>query len=369
MRYAFFLLLQLIFLGVAFVVPVGEVLAATCSLSPNTIPSGKDTSVNLVWSGLNKDKSYSLLCGNSSEALLVLSYSPNGSQGITMKGANYSVGQHSCFLERTEDSATECTAAFTVTSSGSANTCTSSCGTGGTCSCVKDTSCVSPKTTVSAGSSYCASQLTDGVCCKTSTTTTTCTGGTCRATCPSGEFSDSTCSSSSCSSSSASLFCRSCSGTSHSCVGASSSCPSGTTATPACDNNATACPTTSQQKYCVTSSAIGGGSGTSTAKCDPTKFEEYAGVCFPIGTGLSKTSVADIILNLMKWMLYLFGFLAIIAFVISGIQYLSAAGNMNMIETAKRNMNYSIIGIIVALSGLVILVAIDALLRGTGWGG
>lgn len=92
-------------------------------------------------------------------------------------------------------------------------------------------------------------------------------------------------------------------------------------------------------------------------------------MCFPIGTGLSKTSVADIILNLMKWMLYLFGFLAIIAFVISGIQYLSAAGNMNMIETAKRNMNYSIIGIIVALSGLVILVAIDALLRGTGWGG
>ena len=92
-------------------------------------------------------------------------------------------------------------------------------------------------------------------------------------------------------------------------------------------------------------------------------------MCFPIGTGLSKTSVADIILNLMKCMLYLFGFLAIIAFVISGIQYLSAAGNMNMIETAKRNMNYSIIGIVVALSGLVILIAIDALLRGTGWGG
>jgi len=90
-------------------------------------------------------------------------------------------------------------------------------------------------------------------------------------------------------------------------------------------------------------------------------------VCLPTGTGLSKTPVADILLNLMKWMLYLFGFLAIIAFVISGIQYLSAAGNMNMIETAKRNMNYSIIGIIVALAGVVILVAIDGLLRGTGW--
>ena len=79
-------------------------------------------------------------------------------------------------------------------------------------------------------------------------------------------------------------------------------------------------------------------------------------------------SVTTILINFMKWMLYLFGFLAIIAFVISGIQYLIAAGNMSSIETAKRNMNYSIIGVVVALSGLVILIAIDALLRGTGWG-
>ncbi len=92
-------------------------------------------------------------------------------------------------------------------------------------------------------------------------------------------------------------------------------------------------------------------------------------MCFPLNTGLSETSVASIIINLMKWMLYLFGFLAIIAFVISGLQYLSAAGNMNMIETAKRNMNYSVIGVIVALSGLVILIAVDSLLRATGWGG
>lgn len=108
-----------------------------------------------------------------------------------------------------------------------------------------------------------------------------------------------------------------------------------------------------------------------TEKCDPTKFREYAGVCFPLKeqTGLSETSVLQIAINLMRWMLYLFGFLAIIAFVISGIQYLTAAGNMNMIETAKRNMKFSIAGVIVALAGLVIIVAIDALLRGTAWGG
>lgn len=109
------------------------------------------------------------------------------------------------------------------------------------------------------------------------------------------------------------------------------------------------------------------GGATPTVKCDPAKFKEYAGVCFPLNTGLSETSVAKIVINLMKWMLYLFGFLAIISFVISGIQYLVAAGNMNMIETAKRNMMYSIVGVIVALAGLVIIIAIDALLRGTAW--
>ena len=126
---------------------------------------------------------------------------------------------------------------------------------------------------------------------------------------------------------------------------------------------------------CETSSGGGGtgGSGTSGSgsklSCQ-TGFMSYAGVCFPTSasTGLSQISVAKIITNLMKWLLSLFGFLAIIAFIISGIQYLTATGNMNVIETAKRNMNYSVIGVIVALSGLVILIAVDALLKGTGWG-
>lgn len=169
----------------------------------------------------------------------------------------------------------------------STDTCTSNCGTNGTCSCVVSSSCVSPKTTVSAGNSYCSAQTAGAVCCKTPT-----------------------------------------------------SSGSGTTT-----------------------------SGGTTVKCDPAKFKEYAGVCFPINTGLSELGIIDIAVNLMRWMLYLFGFLAIISFVVSGIQYLAASGNASMIETAKRNMTYSIVGVIVALAGLVIITAIDALLKGTAWGG
>jgi hypothetical protein len=69
----------------------------------------------------------------------------------------------------------------------------------------------------------------------------------------------------------------------------------------------------------------------------------------------------------MDWLLAIFGFIAIIAFVISGLQYLLATGDEHMAETAKRNMQYSIIGVIVALSGWVIIKAIDTALSGSGW--
>ncbi len=67
----------------------------------------------------------------------------------------------------------------------------------------------------------------------------------------------------------------------------------------------------------------------------------------------------------MNWLLIILGSLAIIAFIISGIQYLIAAWDEEMMETGKRNMKYSIMGVIVALSGLVIVKAVDAALFGT----
>lgn len=90
-----------------------------------------------------------------------------------------------------------------------------------------------------------------------------------------------------------------------------------------------------------------------------------AGVCFPAGTGLSDAPVGFLLMRLMSWLLALFGMIAIIAFVISGIQYLISAGNEDMITTAKRNMQYSLIGVIVGLSGWVIIKAIDQALGGS----
>jgi len=85
------------------------------------------------------------------------------------------------------------------------------------------------------------------------------------------------------------------------------------------------------------------------------------------GFGLPSGQIGDIIRAVLTWLLGAVGLIAIIAFAISGIQYMISAGNEDMIKTAKSHMTWSIVGVIVALSGLVIVFAIDRALRGYGY--
>lgn len=89
-----------------------------------------------------------------------------------------------------------------------------------------------------------------------------------------------------------------------------------------------------------------------------------AGICFPGGTGLSNVPVYEILYKLVWWLLAIVGFIGIIAFTISGMQYLLSAGSEEMVKTAKNSMKYSIIGMVVALSGLVIIFFIHDMLAG-----
>ena len=107
----------------------------------------------------------------------------------------------------------------------------------------------------------------------------------------------------------------------------------------------------------------GGVGGVATAKCG-TNFSEIGGVCFPTNTGLSAAPIYVILSNLFSWLMGLFTTLAIVAFVISGIQYVTAAGSQDQMETAKRNATYAIFGIIVGLSGYIMIQAIAAALAG-----
>ena len=84
-----------------------------------------------------------------------------------------------------------------------------------------------------------------------------------------------------------------------------------------------------------------------------------------LGTfGLPGGEISSIVENIVTWLLGIFGFLGIIAFVISGIFYLTAAGDAKQEEKAKLAMKMGITGIVVGLVGFVAIKAIDALLRG-----
>ena len=72
---------------------------------------------------------------------------------------------------------------------------------------------------------------------------------------------------------------------------------------------------------------------------------------------LPSASITDIMRGVMRWILIIVGIMGVIGFAIAGIMYLTAAGDEDRIKSAKSAMIYSIVGIIVALLGLVIMNA------------
>jgi len=92
-------------------------------------------------------------------------------------------------------------------------------------------------------------------------------------------------------------------------------------------------------------------------------IDQWAG-----GTGLPDQGgshpIAEVLRNVVMWLTYIFGFLAIIAFIIAGFLYLTAGGDTGKIEQSKKAVTYAIIGIVVGLIGLIAIKTIDFLLRG-----
>ncbi len=120
--------------------------------------------------------------------------------------------------------------------------------------------------------------------------------------------------------------------------------------------------TTGSTATSPSSSAASNRPATTTVGSTPSS----GGLYIPSGSslGLSDISVTRLIQNLMNWLLYILGFVAIIAFVISGIQYLLAGADEEMAKKGKENMKYAMIGVLVALSALIVIRAIQSVLSG-----
>lgn len=82
------------------------------------------------------------------------------------------------------------------------------------------------------------------------------------------------------------------------------------------------------------------------------------------GGNVPTASITVIIKNVMNWLLMIVSMLAVIAFLIAGILYLTAAGDQTRIDSAKKAMIASITGVVVALLGLLVVQVVSRILGG-----
>jgi len=81
-------------------------------------------------------------------------------------------------------------------------------------------------------------------------------------------------------------------------------------------------------------------------------------------SNLPENYVRSVVLTVLLWLLLIFTFLCVIAFVVAGMMFLMAGSNPQLAEQAKNAVKFSIIGVAVGISGYVIITLIDSFMRG-----
>ena len=64
--------------------------------------------------------------------------------------------------------------------------------------------------------------------------------------------------------------------------------------------------------------------------------------------GLPESNIVDVLENIIKWVVGFIILIAILMIVWAGINYMTAAGDQNKVETAKKNLTYAAIGLLIA---------------------
>jgi len=66
-------------------------------------------------------------------------------------------------------------------------------------------------------------------------------------------------------------------------------------------------------------------------------------------------SISEVGINILNFLLRTVGIIAIISLVIAGVIYMLSAGDTKRAELAKRAMQASIVGIILVMSGMIVV--------------
>lgn len=125
-------------------------------------------------------------------------------------------------------------------------------------------------------------------------------------------------------------------------------------------------PTTTNQTSVSQNENIQSGSLTSSSGANSNNSSNGSGwdISSVSNFGLPDGSIYSIIRGVLEWLLAIIGIIGIIGFLVSGAMYILSAGNEDGAKKAKSAMTNSIIGIVVALAGYVIVQAVSLMLGG-----
>lgn len=114
-------------------------------------------------------------------------------------------------------------------------------------------------------------------------------------------------------------------------------------------------------------SASTSGSGTTTDPASKNKsttasaIGDFGQIIFP---STKVSSIRGLIVAIIDWLLILAGSLAVIAIIYSGLMYITAGADTTKAETAKKNLIWAIIGVVVISLALVIINTVVSVLGG-----
>ncbi len=86
--------------------------------------------------------------------------------------------------------------------------------------------------------------------------------------------------------------------------------------------------------------------------------------CVTIGLPTNTDGVFGILSNTLNFLLSLVGILSLLGFVLAGFQYFFMAFDEKSVEKAKKTFSASVIGLVIVLSGLIIIYAISKTIFG-----
>lgn len=128
-----------------------------------------------------------------------------------------------------------------------------------------------------------------------------------------------------------------------------------------CDSNHT-CPS---GQVCISGSCLPDTSGTgvttpASGNCGDPSLESINGICvpkgnFPVGSVAGSKTLVGLILLVLQYLLILSGLVAVLALVIGGFWYITAAGNEEQAEKGRKALTNAIIGMVIIIMAYAIV--------------